>query len=53
MASKPRKLKSAITKVFTAVEGNPKLLDLLEITTSAAQKTIFIDALLENPAHCF
>ena len=47
MASKPRKLKSALTKVFTAVEGNPKLLDLLEIATSAARKTIFIDALLE------
>ena len=47
MASKARKLKAAQSKVFTAVEGNQKLLDLLEIATSTSQKVIFIESLLE------
>jgi hypothetical protein len=47
MASRARKLKSQQDKVFRTVEDNPKLLDLLEIATSTARKTIFIDALLE------
>ena len=47
MASKARKLKSVQDKVFNAVEDNSKLLDLLEIATSTARKTIFINALLE------
>jgi hypothetical protein len=30
------------------VEGNPKLLDLLEIATSTARKTVFIESLLDD-----
>jgi hypothetical protein len=40
-------LKSQQTTVFRTVDGNPTLLDLLEITISDAQKTKFIKALLE------
>ena len=47
MSSKGRKLKSAQSKVFSAVEGNPKLLDLLEVATSTAQKADFVKTLLE------
>jgi len=47
MSSKARKLKSAQSKVFTAVESNLKLLDLLEIATSTSRKVIFIETLLE------
>lgn len=47
MASRARKLKSVQDKVFNAVEHNPKLLDLLEIASSTARKSIFIDALLK------
>jgi hypothetical protein len=45
--SKTRKLKAAQSKVFSTVEGNHKLLDLLVTTTSTSQKVIFINALLE------
>jgi len=47
MASRARKLKSQQANVFNAVEGNSRLLDLLEIATSTAQKATFIEALLE------
>lgn len=47
MASRARKLKFAQSKVFTTVEGNRELLDLLEIATSTSRKVIFINALLE------
>lgn len=47
MSSRARKLQSQKANVFNAVEGNPKLLDLLEIATSTAQKAHFIDLLLE------
>ena len=40
-------LKAAKSKVLTAVEANPQLLDLLEIATSTSLKVIFIKALLE------
>lgn len=47
MASRDRRTKSHQSTVFRNVECNPTLLDLLEITTSDAQKTKFIKALLE------
>jgi hypothetical protein len=47
MSSKGRKLISLQSRVFTAVEGNPQLLDLLEIATSTARKAIFIESLLK------
>lgn len=47
MASRARKLKSEQDKVFNAVENTSKLLDLLEIATSTARKSIFFDALFE------
>jgi hypothetical protein len=40
-------LKAQQAKVFSAVEANQKLLDLLKIATSPAGKTLFIDSLLE------
>jgi hypothetical protein len=47
MASRDRRMKSRQITVFRTVKCNPTLLDLLEITTSDAQKTKFIKALLE------
>lgn len=51
--SNTRKFKSDISKVFRAVEDSPKLLDLLEIATSPARQTIFIEALLETKSTAF
>lgn len=51
--SKARKLKAEQTTVFRAVEDNPKLLDLLEIATSQARQTIFIQSLLETLPDAF
>jgi hypothetical protein len=49
MSSK-RKLISHQASVFSAVEGNHELLDLLEIATTTARKNIFIESLLKiNP----
>ena len=45
--SKARKFKSAVFKVFTALEGNPGLLDLLEVATSTGRMTAFMVALLD------
>ena len=47
MPSNTRKLKSIQSRVFDAVNGNPELLDLLEISTTAARKSIFIAAFLK------
>ena len=46
-STKERKLFSQQAYVLSTVEGNPKLLDLLEIATSSAQKTLFIKFLLD------
>jgi hypothetical protein len=48
MPSKDRRFKSVVRKVFTAVEGNSGLLDLLEIAISTGRKTAFIEALLQT-----
>jgi hypothetical protein len=48
MASKTRKLRIQQNQVFTAVENNPNLLDMLEIATSPARKIIFIDTLVKG-----
>ena len=48
MTSKNRKTKSAAPKIYTAVENNPDLLNLLEITTSTGEKSNFIKALLKT-----
>jgi hypothetical protein len=47
MPSKDRRFKSVVGKVFTAVEGNSGLLDLLEIAISTGRKTAFIEALVQ------
>ena len=47
MTSRARKVKAEQLRALTAVEDNPKLLDLLEIATSSARKTIFINALID------
>ena len=47
MTSRARKLKAEQLTVLNAEEDNPKLLDLLEIATSSARKTIFINALID------
>jgi hypothetical protein len=47
MPSKAQKLKTEQSSIiFPTVEANPKLLDLLEIATTSARKTIFINALI-------
>jgi hypothetical protein len=46
MSSKTRKLKAQQANLFHVLEGNPKLLDLLETATSSARKAIFIKSLL-------
>jgi hypothetical protein len=48
MSSKNRKMKSAASKIYTAVENDPNLLNLLEITTSTGEKSNFIKALLKT-----
>ena len=53
MASRGRKTISLHAQVFSTVEGNPTLLDLLEITTSDARKTEFIKALLKIMPNAF
>lgn len=45
--SKARKLKAEQFRIFTTVEDNPKLLDLLEIATTSARKIIFIESLID------
>ena len=47
LPSKTRRVLSQQAYVFRTVEGNPKLLDLLEIATSTAQKAVFIQSLLD------
>jgi len=51
--SKDRKSIAQQSKVFRAVEDDPKLLDLLEIATSTGRKTIFIQTLLETMPTAF
>jgi hypothetical protein len=46
MSSKPRKLQTAQSQAFKAVEGSPDLLDLLEIATTTTLKENFITSLL-------
>jgi hypothetical protein len=47
MSSKARKAKAAQPILFSTVETNSKLLDLLEIATTHDRKAIFIQSLLE------
>ena len=47
MSSKGRKDKAEQPKLFSAVETNSKLLDLLEITITHDRKAIFIQSLLK------
>lgn len=53
MASNPRKIKAQSATVFRAVEGNPDLLDFLEVATTTARKIIFIDSLLTIESTAF
>ena len=46
-STKERKLFSQQAYALSTTEGNPKLLDLLEIATSPAQKTLFIKSLMD------
>jgi hypothetical protein len=48
LPAKTRKLISQQSYVLSTVENNPKLLDLLEIATSTAQKAAFIECLLDD-----
>ena len=48
LSTKERKLFSQQVYVLSTVENNPILLDLLEIATSSAQKTVFIESLLDD-----
>jgi hypothetical protein len=47
MPSRARSAKAAQDRLFQAVEGSPKLIELLEMATSTPKKTIFINTLLE------
>ena len=53
MTSNPRKIKAQSATVFSAVEGNPDLLDFLEVATTTARKIIFIDSLLKIESTAF
>lgn len=44
--SKLRRIKADMSTIFSTVESNPMLLDLLEIATSDARKIIFIKKLI-------
>lgn len=48
MASRARRLERRQNYVFSALENNPVLLDLLEIASSTATKPLFTKALLDN-----
>jgi hypothetical protein len=53
MTSKSRKAKAREAKLFSTVEGSPKLLDLLQIATTTPRKATFIQPLLDTLSSAF
>ena len=53
MTSKSRRAKAREAKLFSAVEGSTKLLDLLQMATTTPRKATFIQSLLDTLSSAF